>query len=378
MRVPHLTRIALDIRFRTISGSSIAIQHLARSLVELAPADVGFVPVRYPDQTLTDPLDALDAIHVPKMPVLAELAWNELKLPGLLKSNGVDLYHGMKQCGPLRLHCPQVHTVDAIKRGAADELPMPLVPRLYWGRYVCGRYKRSDHLMPVSDYVSRFLTDCLGIEPDRLTVVNNGVAQRFLEAGRSRNGKRFDPLTLNAPYVINVGAVIPLKNQIAAVQALARIADRVPHHLVLLGQEDPVYGPKVREAAQRAGLADRVHHVGFVEPDGLIEFLLGADIMAHTSRTEGFSLAISEAMACGLPLIVTRRGGLNEQCGDAALYLENPDDHDTLAELMRGVLTDTTQRETMRQRGLERVAPMSWPAAARKTLGVYNRLLSTA
>lgn len=370
-----MTKIALDIRFRAVSGSSIAIQQLARSLIREAPANLEFVLVRYPDQALHDDLDALESIHVPKMSMLAELAWNELKLPGLLKHQGVNLYHGMKQCGALRTGCPQVHTVDAIKRGSADELPMPLVPRLYWGWFVCGRYKRSDHLMPVSSYVGRFLTDDLEIPSDRMTVVNNGVAERFLEAGRSRNGRQRDPLGLNAPYLINVGSVIPLKNQLAAVQALGKIKDRVPHHLVLLGREDPVYGPSVRAAADRAGIGDRLHHVGFVKPDGLVDFLLAADMMVHTSRTEGFSLAISEAMACGLPLVVTRRGGLYEQCGDAALYVDDPDDHDALAEILLGGLTDTGLRETMRQRGLNRAASLSWPDAARKTLGVYNRLL---
>jgi len=371
-----LTTIALDIRFRTISGSSIAIQQLTRSLIEFAPSSFRFVLIRYPDQVLLDELDALESIFVPKMSMLAELVWNELKLPGLLKCNTVDLYHGMKQCGAFRTGCPQVHTVDAIKRGSADEVPMPLAPRLYCGLYVCGRYKRSDHLMPVSSYVGRFLTEDLGIEQNRITVVNNGVADRFLEAGRSRNGQRRDPLGVNAPYVINVGSVIPLKNQLAAVRALARIADKVPHHLVLLGREDPVYGPSVREAAEQAGIRDRLHHVGFVEADGLADFLLAADLMVHTSRTEGFSLAISEAMACGLPLVVTRRGGMEEQCGDAAMYFDNPDDHDALAEILLQVLADPARCETMRRRGLERAASLSWPEAARKTLDVYQRLLS--
>ncbi len=371
-----MTKIALDIRFRAMSGSSIAIQHLAQSLVEVSPPDLGFILVRYTDQTLLEELNALEAIQVPKMSMLGELAWNEFKMPGQLKSKGIDLYHGMKQCGALRAGCPQVHTVDAIKRGSADEVPMPLLPRLYWGRYVCGRYKRSDHLMPVSDYVSRFLTDDLGIEADRQTVVNNGVAECFLEAGRSRNGKLYDPLNLNAPYLINVGTVIPLKNQIAAVRALSKISDRTPHHLVLLGREDSVYGPKVREAAKQAGVADRVHHVGFVDADGLIEFLLGADAMVHTSRTEGFCLAVAEGMACGLPMVVVDRGGLREVCGDVALYVDDPDDHDTLAETILGLLTDTGQQETMRQGSLDRAQALSWPDAARKTLAVYDRLLS--
>jgi glycosyltransferase involved in cell wall biosynthesis len=370
-----LTTIALDIRFRVPSGASVAMQNLAVCLVRQAPQEIGFVLVRYREQQLPPELDALDAVYVPKMRGPFELIWNELRLPGLLARKQIDLYHGMKQCAPRWLRCLSVHTVDAIKRGSADDLPLPLAHRLYYAWLVCSIYKRSDHLMPVSGYVEKFLSDDLGIEPGRVTVVSNGVAERFLEAGRSRDDRVHDPLGLKAPYVICVGSVIPLKNQIAAVQALARIADKVPHHLVLLGKEDPVYGLSVREAAEQAGLADRLHHVDFVEPDELVNFLLGADAMVHVSRTEGFCLAAAEGLACGLPMVVTRRGGLPEVCGDAAMYLDDPDDHEALAELLHEVLTDTAKRQTLRARGLERAAALNWPEAARITLGVYLRVL---
>ena len=148
-----------------MSGSSIALQNLARSLVEQAPPGVRFLAVRYGDQALPAGLEALDAIVVPKMPPPVELIWNEVRLPGLLKRAGVDLYHGMKQCAPTRLHCPSVHTVDAIKRGTADDLPLPLFAKLYWGRHACSIYRRSAHLLPVSGYVGDFLINHLKIDP---------------------------------------------------------------------------------------------------------------------------------------------------------------------------------------------------------------------
>jgi glycosyltransferase involved in cell wall biosynthesis len=361
-----------------MSGSSNAITHLVCAMIAQAPPTMRFVLVRYRDQRLPAEIGGLQAVHVPKMPLPAELLWNELRLPRLLKDVRADLYHGMKQCGPFRLHCPQVHTVDAIKRGSADELPLPLGPRVYNGWYVCGRYKRSAHLMPVSGYVGGFLTDSLGIETQRLTVVNNGVGEMFHDAGRSDADNGHDPLNLGVPYLINVGSVIPLKNQLAAVEALARIAEKVPHHLVILGREDKTYGPRVRAAAEQAGIGHRLHLVGFVDARGLVGYLLGAQAMVHPTRTEGFGLATAEAMACGLPLVVSDRGGLREQCGDAAVYLDDPDDHDALAAALLRVLGDAGLRETMRRRGLRRAGALTWPQAARKTLEVYDRLLNSA
>lgn len=370
--------IALDIRFRVVSGASVASQNLAVRLIELAPPGLKFVVVRYRDQELAPELDELEAIYVPKMLSPLELIWNELKLPGLLKQHGVELYHGMKQCAPVRLGCASVHTVDAIKQGSADDLPLPLATRLYMKWHVCRAYKKSNHLLPVSDYVGTFLRDELGIDPKFITIVHNGVSDAFLKSDDQAEAETCNPLGLDAPYIVSVGSVTPLKNQLAIVEALAKIADKVPHHLALLGWEDPVYAQQVREAADRLGITDRVHWVGFVDSDGLVSHLRGADAMVHVSRTEGFGLAPGEGMACGLPLVVTDRGALRELCDDAALYIDDPDDHDGLAQVLERVLTEPGLRESMVKRGLERVAMLSWPEAARKTLAVYSRLLKSA
>jgi len=367
--------IALDLRFRVPSGASIAMQQLFRRLLGQAPPGVRFVSIRYEDQELVTELEDLESLVVPKMSALMELAWNEFRLPGLMRKAGVDLYHGLKQCAPYRTACKTVHTVDAVKRGSGDALPLPLSHRLYFGAHVCHVYKRSEHLMPVSDHVGAFLRADLKIDPERMTVVHNGVDDPFLEAGRNRDGSTGNPLNLAAPMILSVGTLIPLKNQLATVKALATIADRVPHHLVLLGREDAEYGKQVREAAEAGGIADRVHFVGFVDAAGLMGFLTAAELMVHVSRTEGFCMATGEAMACGLPLILTDRGGLKEQCLEAAVYLDDPDDHDGLANHLLRVLTDPDMRDTMRQRGLDRAGELSWDEAAKKTLAVYEHVL---
>jgi glycosyltransferase involved in cell wall biosynthesis len=101
-----------------------------------------------------------------------------------------------------------------------------------------------------------------------------------------------------------------------------------------------------------------------------------AQAMVHVSRTEGYCLSTGEAMACGLPLVLTDRGGLREQCGDAAMYIEDPDDHAALSEVLLKVLTDAPLQQAMRQRGRARAASLSWSESARRILQVYQALLS--
>ena len=369
--------IALDIRYRVSSGASHAIDSITRELLRQAPSDTRFVAIRYRDQNLPNDLAELEAITPPVLPGPLELVWNELRLPGLLKAKDVSLYHGMKQCAPLRLHCPTVHTVDAIKQGTKDELPLPLMPRLYLAWYVCSAYRRSQHLLPVSKYVSRFLTERLNVPLHRITVVHNGINEKFVNAGPAKDEATAPPDGMKAPFIISVGTVIPLKNQLATVKALAMIADRVPHHLVLLGRKDEEYASKIQEAAEASGIADRLHSIGYLESDELIRYLHAADAMVHVSRTEGFCLATGEAMACGVPLILTDRGALKEQCQDAARYIDDPDDHAALARELQQLLTDASLREDLAAKGLSRASSLRWSGAARQTIGVYDDVLSS-
>ncbi|HSJ58404.1 MAG TPA: glycosyltransferase, partial [Anaerolineae bacterium] len=81
-----------------------------------------------------------------------------------------------------------------------------------------------------------------------------------------------------------------------------------------------------------------------------------------------------EAMACGLPVVVSEVASLPEVVGDAGLLID-PHDVDELTVAMWRVLNEEEQRHEMREKGLRQAAKFSWERAARETLEIYRRVV---
>src|SRR5262249_48616404 len=108
--------------------------------------------------------------------------------------------------------------------------------------------------------------------------------------------------------------------------------------------------------AAELGVADRLHLLGRVSADRLLDAYRSADVLAVPSVHEGFCLPVIEALACGVPVVAARAGALPETLGDAGLLFAPGDVHD-LVQQVEAVLDDAAEaREARRRRGLARGA----------------------
>ena len=82
-------------------------------------------------------------------------------------------------------------------------------------------------------------------------------------------------------------------------------------------------------------------------------------------------MPVLESMACGTPVVTTKRGALPEVGGDAVFYVD-PLDDEAIMDGLTQVLADTGLRETLRARGLARAAEFEWEDTARRTLSAYR------
>ncbi len=171
--------------------------------------------------------------------------------------------------------------------------------------------------------------------------------------------------------LISVGRLIDRKRFDQLIAVLAAL-DAPQARLVLVGA-----GPRereLREAAQRLGVADRVHLVGAVDERTKFELLELADIYVSTSAHEGFGLVFLEAMASGLPIICYERGGQRDFLRDGQSgYLLALDDAAGFTERCQRLIADASMRREMGKMNRERVGQFYIDRCARR----YEELFET-
>jgi len=138
------------------------------------------------------------------------------------------------------------------------------------------------------------------------------------------------------------------------------------------------YGEVMRLLARDLGLAQRCRFLGEVSGEKKLSALAGADAFALTSHSEGLPMAVIEAMACGLPVVITPGCNLPEvESADAGLIVK-PDVEATLQGL-RALFADPERMRVRGENGRRLVRErFTWPKIAKQTVEVYREILGTA
>jgi N-acetyl-alpha-D-glucosaminyl L-malate synthase BshA len=167
--------------------------------------------------------------------------------------------------------------------------------------------------------------------------------------------------------LVHVSNFRPVKRTTAVVELFARVNRAVPAHLLMVGD-----GPERDAAARRAdelGIGDVVHFVG--EQDEVRSLLSIADVFLLPSAQESFGLAALEAMACQVPVIASRVGGLPEviQHGENG-FLHAPDDLDGMARSAIDLLEDAALHQRVAAAAL---ATVQVKFCGQKIVPMYER-----
>ncbi len=346
------------------AGAGVYTIELARALATRTDLEVVFAA----------PSEAVPNVQwlrsPPRGPALRS-AWEQLRLPRLMRQEGIDVYHGAHFAVPLRTGVPAVATVHDL---AFLRLPRRYsMPRRNYYRALAWTSRRADRIIVPSKAVAADVIHHLGYPPERIRVVSEAPRAGLAPAMEHEIALLCGRVGVERPYLLCLGTAEPGKRAVDAIRALSVMRNEGQAvKLVLAGNEGPLT-PLLRREAQALGVLESVVFAGYLLAGDLAALYSGATALVFPSLSEGFGLPPLEAMACGTPVIASSAPALPEVLGTAAIFVPLRDPAGIAHEAIR-LLREDSWRSEWTARGREHASRFSWTRAAEESAAVYHEL----
>lgn len=237
----------------------------------------------------------------------------------------------------------------------------------YLRRHIRRTVARADAIITVSRFTAQEAAELLDAAAERLFPIHSGLdpamrrpPEEQIAAFRSRRG-------LNRPYLLSVGTLEPRKNYPFLIDVFERLA--FEGELVIAGRPGWKFEPILNRIG-RSRRRERIRVLEDLDESELPALYSGARAFVLPSLYEGFGFPPVEAMACGIPVVVSKGGALAEVCGEGAAVLAQFE-IEAWVEAVQRVLDDEAWRERLVRRGLEQAGRYSWRDTALRTWSVY-------
>ena len=277
-------------------------------------------------------------------------AWSRLGRPSLERLLGdFDVLHYSDWMYPPQAAGVRATTVHDLVPIRHPEWVTQKTRTMHGAKYA-NTARTCDVIFVNSEFTGRDVVGRLGVAPDRVKVAYPGIKEVFRP-----DGERAD---LGRPYVLTVATLEPRKNLAALVEAHRLLEDDVL--LAVAG------GSGWGDQAELRGA--NVVRLGFVSDEELARLYRGAAVAVYPSRFEGFGMPITEAMACGVPVVASAHESMDEAAGPAAVRAD-PDDSAAIAAAIREA---HARRDALVARGLLHAAQFTWRASGEIFLAGYE------
>lgn len=320
---------------------------------------------------LTDAPDAFPQTNVrvvalPSRGGLDRLRWQYVAIPRALKRLRPDVYHDTKNALPFGLRVPATVMVHDL---AYHTVPgtFGFFSRAFLRHATRDAVRRARAVIVPSQATAK---DLRRIHPrcrDRVHVVAHGIdpapvvpATKLAEV-RARLG-------LPDRFVLHVGTVQARKNVDLVVEGVRLLRQRAfPHRTVVVGRRG-----WLSEKATATIRADRTAvWLEHVDADDLAAIYALAEAFVSPSAYEGFGFAVADALAAGVPTVISDISSLPELCDDSAMRLRNLS-AEAIADCLAVIFGEPVRAEAMRLRGRKRAAAFTWATAAEEHLRVFR------
>ena len=307
------------------------------------------------------------------LPSKSKVLWDQVLVPAACRREQIDMLLHPKFTVPLAAPCPTVMVLHGagwlIPEHArfwsrADVAYIKLAMQLY--------LRKAAAVISVSERTTEVFGDRYPFARPKLRTVYFAPGKQFarvvdesvLEAVRAKY-----QLPRRFVFTLSKRHGGERKNVKGILEAYALFHGSTEHKLVIGGKDCSEFRSIYN--IPEHGYGGDVLFPGWIEQRDLPAVYSLADLFLYPSNLEAFPIPVTEAMACGTPVITSDANGLREIAGQGALFVSAHDPRAS-ADAMRRVLTDESCRAALGARALERAKSFSWERCARETLAIIE------
>jgi glycosyltransferase involved in cell wall biosynthesis len=281
-------------------------------------------------------------------------AWRLSRSLSSLTSN--ELFFSPGYNSPLFCSAPFVFTIHDLSHVYCPENSNPLI-RLYYATVLKRACHRARNILTVSEFTRGQIVEWARVKQEKVVNVSCGVDPTYSSEG--------DSYRLPFPYLLCVSNRKKHKNEFRVVEAFAKSGVAGEMRLVFTGNTTE----EIAGWIERHAVTPQVHFVGSIPETHLPALYRGAKALIFPSLYEGFGLPLLEAMACGTPVVTSNLTAMPEVAGGAALLVD-PTSVDQIKDAIRKIAADSSLRQQLREKGLERASHFSWQKTAERVRGI--------
>jgi alpha-1,3-rhamnosyl/mannosyltransferase len=291
-----------------------------------------------------------------------------------INDNNVSVFHSPHYTLPIRLKSKSIVTIHDLIHLRFPQF-FSLLQRSYSYSMIWHAIHDSRFIITVSEFTKLDILRSFRVREEKIIPIPLGVSEEFRQSTPSFLVEEFKiKFNIEYPYILFVGNTKPHKGLNVLLRAFKEVLTLFPElDLVFVGGT-PDSDKSLQMLMNNPVLSKRVKSLGRISKDELILAYQGAEMFVLPSLYEGFGLPALEAMACGIPVIVSDAGSLPEVVGNAAIICKSGNDG-MFAEAIMNLLRNPILKNEMIEKGKTHSAGFPWRATAQKTLEVYEKTM---
>lgn len=299
--------------------------------------------------------------------------WDQIAIPYACYKEKIDVLLHPKFTVPILASCKTIMTLHGTAWFTHPQFFKKL-DLMYVNSVMPYYLKKSSAVISISQLCTDNFYKLFKVPPGKITTVYFAPGKHFKRVTDDDSiNKVKNKYNLPEKFIFTLSGYDrgKRKNIDRIFEAYKAFHGKTSHKLVIGGKDCEKF--KTDYGISDNGFGKDIIFPGWIPQEELPVFYSLADLYLYPSNAEAFPIPLTEAMACGTPIVTSNVNGLKEIAGDAALFV-NPENPVEIADAMNKVLTDRELQNLLSSKGLERSKFFSWEKCARETLKIVEKV----